>query len=33
MDTHVAGLRKKLGNLSEYIQTSRGIGYSLKAEL
>ncbi|MFZ4712127.1 MAG: response regulator transcription factor [Bacteriovoracaceae bacterium] len=32
MDTHVAGLRKKLGSYSDYIVTSRGIGYSLRAE-
>lgn len=30
IDTHIAGLRKKLGNASEYIETIRGIGYRLK---
>ncbi len=32
IDTHVAGLRKKLGTHSDYIVTSRGIGYAFKAE-
>lgn len=32
IDTHVAGLRKKLKEYSEYITTSRGIGYAFKAE-
>jgi len=27
IDTHVAGLRKKLGNYSEIVKTIRGIGY------
>jgi DNA-binding response OmpR family regulator len=32
IDTHVAGLRKKLGAYSDYIITSRGIGYAFKAD-
>ncbi len=30
IDTHIAGLRKKLGNVSNYIETIRGVGYRLK---
>lgn len=32
IDTHVFGLRKKLGECSELIETIRGIGYRVKAE-
>lgn len=31
VDTHVFGLRKKLGNCSEVIETIRGVGYRVKA--
>lgn len=31
IDTHVFGLRKKLGPCSDYIETIRGIGYRIKA--
>ncbi|HXH74765.1 MAG TPA: response regulator transcription factor [Bacteriovoracaceae bacterium] len=30
IDTHIAGLRKKLGEASELIETMRGIGYRFK---
>lgn len=30
VDVHVRGLRKKLGKLSEYIETVRGVGYRFK---
>jgi DNA-binding response OmpR family regulator len=30
IDTHIAGLRKKLGNASNLIETIRGVGYRLK---
>jgi two-component system phosphate regulon response regulator PhoB len=30
VDVQVAGLRKKMGNFSEYIQTVRGVGYRFK---
>lgn len=30
IDTHIAGLRKKLGIASEFIETIRGIGYRFK---
>lgn len=30
IDTHIAGLRKKLKNASNYIETIRGVGYRLK---
>ena len=30
IDTHIAGLRKKLGEASNYIETIRGVGYRLK---
>lgn len=32
IDTHVAGLRKKMNELAEMISTIRGIGYAFKAE-
>jgi len=32
IDTHVFGLRKKLGECSEVIETIRGVGYRVKAE-
>lgn len=32
IDTHVFGLRKKLGNWSDNIETIRGIGYRVKVE-
>lgn len=32
IDTHVFGLRKKMGDCSELIETIRGIGYRVKAE-
>ncbi len=32
VDTHVFGLRKKLGTESEWIETIRGIGYRVRAE-
>ncbi|MBI3542960.1 MAG: response regulator transcription factor [Deltaproteobacteria bacterium] len=31
VDTHVFGLRKKLGDCSEVIETIRGVGYRIKA--
>ncbi len=31
VDVHIAGLRKKLGPYSDYIQTVRGVGYRLKS--
>lgn len=33
IDTHVFGLRKKLGNHSEIIETVRGIGYRVRDDL
>jgi two-component system phosphate regulon response regulator PhoB len=30
VDVHVAGLRKKLGDLGKYIETVRGVGYRFK---
>ena len=30
VDVQVAGLRKKMGDFSEYIQTVRGVGYRFK---
>lgn len=30
IDTHIAGLRKKMGSTSDYIETIRGIGYRFK---
>ena len=33
IDTHIAGLRKKLGIASDYIETIRGIGYRFKDAL
>jgi two-component system phosphate regulon response regulator PhoB len=33
VDTHVFGLRKKLGPCSEVIETVRGIGYRVKPTL
>jgi two-component system phosphate regulon response regulator PhoB len=32
VDVQVAGLRKKLGEASDYIETVRGVGYKLKEE-
>jgi DNA-binding response OmpR family regulator len=32
IDTHIAGLRKKLGNKSQVIETIRGVGYRFKDE-
>ncbi|MEQ1878564.1 MAG: helix-turn-helix domain-containing protein, partial [Bdellovibrionia bacterium] len=31
VDTHVFGLRKKLGNCAETIETIRGVGYRMSA--
>ncbi len=33
IDTHVFGLRKKLGKSSDWIETIRGVGYRVKAEI
>jgi len=33
IDTHVFGLRKKLGSESDWVETIRGIGYRVKTEL
>lgn len=33
VDTHVFGLRKKLGTWSDHIETIRGVGYRVKLEL
>ncbi len=33
IDVHITGLRKKLGNCGEWIETVRGFGYRFKAEL
>lgn len=33
VDTHVFGLRKKLGECSEWIETIRGVGYRVKTNL
>jgi two-component system phosphate regulon response regulator PhoB len=33
VDTHVFGLRKKLGAWSDHIETIRGVGYRVKLEL
>ena len=33
VDTHVFGLRKKLGDCSEWIETIRGVGYRIKGQL
>lgn len=33
IDTHIAGLRKKMGVTSDYIETIRGIGYRFKDAL
>ena len=32
VDTHIRRLREKLGNLGEYIETLRGVGYRFRAE-
>jgi DNA-binding response OmpR family regulator len=32
IDTHIFGLRKKLGDCSETIETIRGVGYRIKIE-
>jgi two-component system phosphate regulon response regulator PhoB len=32
VDTHVFGLRKKLGSFSDFIETIRGVGYRIKVE-
>lgn len=32
IDTHVFGLRKKLGSQAEWIETIRGVGYRVRAE-
>jgi len=32
IDTHVFGLRKKLGHCSEWIETIRGVGYRMRGE-
>jgi two-component system phosphate regulon response regulator PhoB len=32
VDTHVFGLRKKLGAFSDFIETIRGVGYRIKVE-
>ena len=32
VDTHVFGLRKKLGNCADFVETIRGIGYRIKPE-
>lgn len=32
IDTHVFGLRKKLGSESDWIETIRGVGYRIRAE-
>lgn len=32
IDTHVFGLRKKLGNCADVIETIRGVGYRVRAE-
>lgn len=33
VDTHVRRLRKKLGDVSDYIETLRGVGYRFRTEL
>ena len=33
IDTHVFGLRKKLGDCADWVETIRGIGYRIKASL
>lgn len=33
IDTHVFGIRKKLGNWGDYIETIRGVGYRVKNQL
>jgi DNA-binding response OmpR family regulator len=33
IDTHVFGLRKKMGDCADVIETIRGVGYRVKAEL
>jgi two-component system alkaline phosphatase synthesis response regulator PhoP len=32
VDVQIAGLRKKLGDAGEYIETVRGVGYRFKDE-
>ena len=32
VDTHIRHLREKLGNLGEYVETLRGVGYRLREE-
>ena len=32
IDTHVFGLRKKLGSCADCIETKRGIGYRMRSE-
>lgn len=32
IDTHVFGLRKKLGAFADFVETIRGVGYRMKAE-
>lgn len=33
IDTHVFGMRKKLGPVADYIETVRGVGYRIKTDL
>jgi two-component system phosphate regulon response regulator PhoB len=33
IDTHVFGLRKKMGAEADWVETIRGIGYRIRAEL
>ena len=33
IDVHVKGLRRKLGEAGEYIETVRGVGYRFKESL
>ena len=33
VDVQIAGLRKKLGDAGQYIETIRGVGYRLKETL
>jgi len=32
IDTHVFGLRKKMGTASDFIETIRGVGYRMKSD-
>ncbi len=32
VDTHIFGLRKKLGDCADFVETIRGVGYRVKGD-